>query len=148
MLKLSTQARYALRAMIELSTNEGNGPLLLRDIAAAQKLPAKYLEQLIVRLRHAGLVLAERGPRGGYRISRPAHRITALDVVEAVEGPIDLLDCVRTPSVCERTQICAARGLWGRVSHAIAAVLSETTLADLRDEERVARAEGIACYQI
>ncbi len=148
MFRVSTRARYALRAMIELSRHEGAGPLLLREIASAQRVPPKYLEQLTMPLRRAGLVRAQRGPNGGYELARPAEQIMAREIVEAVEGPLYLLECVRTPTVCDRTQACAARSLWGRVSQAIIAVLSETTLADLRQEQGAAEAGAVLCYQI
>ena len=143
-----TRTRYALHAMIALSLHEGAGPVLLRDIATAQRVSPKYLEQLAIPLRRAELLNAERGPNGGYELARPAEEITAREVVEALEGPIDLLDWVRTPRACDRAEAYAARGLWARVGRAITEVLAETTLADLCEEERAAQAEGAACYQI
>ena len=138
MLKLSTKARYGLRAMVELACHEGEGPVQLRAIAGAQNLSPKYLEQLTIPLRNSGLIHSERGPRGGYRLAKPASRITALDVVRAVEGAVTLLDCVSEPDVCERSAGCAARGLWSKVSAAINATLREVTLADLREKETAA----------
>ncbi len=148
MFRPSTRARYALRAMIELACHEGMGPVLLREIAAAQEVSSKYLEQITIGLRHAGLVLAERGPRGGYELARPASDITAREIVEALEGPLALLECVRMPGACHRAGTCVARGLWGRTTQAITAVLSETTLAKLREEQRAARGQDALCYQI
>ena len=137
-LKLSTKTRYALRAMLELAFREGDGPVQLRQVAEAQRLSPKYLEQLAIPLRHAGLVRAERGARGGYELTRPAQEITALDVVKAVEGPLDLLDCMVSSAVCDRAEACAARDLWVQVNDAIHKVLAGTTLADLRENQRVA----------
>jgi Rrf2 family protein len=148
MLKLSTRARYAMRAMIELAVHEGAGVLQLRHIAQAQRISPKYLEQLAIPLRRAELLQAERGRQGGYELSKPASAITARDIVEAVEGPVDLLDCVRNPDACDRVPECAARGLWARVSRAINSVLEETTLADLRDEQLARQAAKAPCYQI
>jgi len=147
-MKLSTKARYALRAMLELSLREGDGPVQLARIAKAQDISPKYLEQLAIPLRHAGLVRSERGPAGGYELANPAITITALDIVQAVEGPLDLLDCLGRSSVCDRADACAARSLWGRVSAALADVLRETTLADLRDAQREADTGATFCYQI
>jgi Rrf2 family protein len=134
--------------MIELSLHEGNGPVLLRDVARAQHLSTKYLEQLAIPLRRLGLVQAERGPQGGYALARPADQITALEIIEAVEGRLDLLDCVRSPEACDRTDSCAARGLWREVGQAMAGVLATTTLADLRQQQRVADQHRMPCYQI
>ena len=97
MIRPSTRARYALRAMIELALHEGAGPLLLRQVAAAQHISPKYLEQLTMPLRRTGLLQAERGPQGGYELARPADEITAREIVEAVEGPLHLLDCLPAP---------------------------------------------------
>lgn len=148
MIKPSTRARYALRAMIELALHEDAGPVLLRDIAQAQRISPKYLEQLTIPLRRAGLLQAERGPHGGYELAKPADQITAGEVIEAVEGPLDLLDCVRSAEACDRTPFCAARTLWARVSEAMTAVLYQTTLADLREEQLAAQREEAPCYQI
>lgn len=148
MLKLSTKSRYALRAMIELALREGQGPVQLRELARAQHLSAKYLEQLVIPLRHAGLVQAARGPAGGYALARPAEGISALEVVEAVEGPVCLLDCVAQSDLCERSDVCAARGLWAGVREAVRGVLAQHNLAGLRERQRAAAARGAWCYEI
>jgi len=147
-MRLSTKARYALRAMMELALHEGEGPQLLREIAQAQRLSVKYLEQLTIPLRHAGLVRSARGPNGGYELARPAAEITALDVVAAVEGPLTLLDCVGRTAACDRTATCVARQLWMRAGEAISAALSDTSLAHLRDSQRAADTSDAFCYQI
>jgi Rrf2 family protein len=150
MMKLSTKSRYALRAMLELALREGQGPVQLRQIADAQDISPKYLEQLAASLRNAELVRSERGPAGGYELDRPAGMITAFDIVQAVEGPLALLECVGRSEVCSRSRTCAARGLWGRVNSAIEGALRETTLADLREAQRSAETGAAAafCYQI
>ncbi len=131
MLRLSTKTRYALRTMIELAKHEGEGMIPLKEVAEAQQLSPKYLEQLAISLRHAGLVLAERGSQGGYVLARPAAEITALQIVQAVDGPLQLVSCVSRPASCSRSPECSAHELWGRLTSAIDGVLSGTTLADL-----------------
>jgi Rrf2 family transcriptional regulator, cysteine metabolism repressor len=148
MLKLSTKARYALRAMMQLALHEGAGPVQLREIARAQRLSPKYLEQLAIPLRHAGLLRTERGPTGGYELARPSTAITALDVVEAVEGPLALLDCIGRAAACDRTESCAARDLWVQVQEAIDGVLSKATLAQLRENQQLCDTDPPLCYQI
>jgi Rrf2 family cysteine metabolism transcriptional repressor len=148
MLKLSTKARYALRAMMELAIQEGRGPVQLREVARAQRLSPKYLEQLAIPLRHAGLLHTERGPSGGYELARPAVSISALEVVQAVEGPLQLLDCIGRASACDRSGTCAAQELWREVGGAISKVLSGTTLAQLRDSQLAALTDQPLCYQI
>lgn len=136
MLKLSTKARYALRFMIELALHEGEGLVHLATVAEAQDLSQKYLEQLAMSLRHSGLVDAERGSQGGYELAQPASDITALQIVQAVEGPLHLVTCVARPTTCQRSSTCAAHSLWRRLNTAITDLLSQTTLADLRDDQR------------
>ena len=148
MFRPSTRARYALRAMIELALREGGGPVPLREIGRAQRLSSKYLEQLAIPLHRAGLVQAERGPGGGYKLAKPAEQITAREIVEAADAPLFLLDCLHTSEACDRAGNCAAQRLWSRVGQAVVSVLSETTLADLREEQRAATAGVAPCYQI
>jgi len=136
--------------MLELALREGQGPVQLHQIAEAQDISPKYLEQLAASLRNAQLVRSERGPAGGYELDRAAAEITALDIVHAVEGPLALLECVGRSDACSRSDTCAARGLWGRVSSAMEEALRGTTLSDLREAQRSAETEaGTAlCYQI
>ncbi len=134
MLRLSTRARYALRAMLELATHN-EGRMLLRDIAEQQDLPPKYLEQLAIPLRHAGLIEAQRGSAGGYVLARPAEEITVLQVVEAVEGPLDVAKCVVRATVCSRASNCASRNVWIRLSRHVRGFLHEVSLAHVRDEQ-------------
>jgi Rrf2 family protein len=134
--------------MIELALHEGHGPTLLREIAAAQHVSPKYLEQIAIPLRSAGLLSAERGPRGGYELARPAADITAAEIVEAVEGPLELLECVPQPSACDRAEACAARCLWESLGRAMSAVLSATTLFKLCEQQREADASEVLSYQI
>jgi len=148
MLKLSTKSRYALRAMMELAIREGTGTVQLREVAKAQRISPKYLEQLTIPLHHAGLVLTERGPNGGYQLARPANAITALEVVEAVEGPLHLLECLYRARACDRAGACAARELWCEVEEAITGVLGRTTLLDLRERQQAALAGQVLSYQI
>jgi len=148
MLKLSTKARYAMRFMIELSLHEEEGLVHLASVADAQDLSQKYLEQLAMSLRHSGLVNAERGSSGGYELALAPAEITALQIVQAVEGPIELISCVARPTACGRVTGCAAHGLWNRLSKSITQVLAETTLADLRSDQLRAPAAQSASFHI
>ena len=148
MLRPSTRAQYALRAMIELARHEGNGPVRLRRVAEAQRISPKYLEQLTIPLRRAGLVSALRGPSGGYALARPAQEIMAREVVEAVEGSLSTVTHVPDDAAGGHTRVCAAQDLWSRVGDAIATVLAGTSLADLRDAQQAAEAQQVSRYQI
>ena len=135
-MRISSKGRYGLRAMIELASQDGKGPVLLKDVAEAQGLPLGYLEQIISPLRKAGLVRSFRGARGGYQLARAPEQINALEIVEALEGPLAPLDCVTEPRACDRAPGCAARDLWCRLHRAMADTLSRTTLAQLVEEQR------------
>ncbi|MCJ7751761.1 MAG: Rrf2 family transcriptional regulator [Armatimonadetes bacterium] len=115
---------------------EGLGAVQLAQIAKSQTISPKYLEQLFIPLRNAGLVRSERGPKGGYVLARLAADITVLEIVRAVEGPLDLLDCVGKSRACDKAEQCAARELWKSVSEAVTAVLDKRNLKTLADKQR------------
>jgi Rrf2 family transcriptional regulator, cysteine metabolism repressor len=135
-MKVSTKGRYGLRAMLELSLRDAAEPTMVRDIAAAQEISEDYLELVLISLRKAGMVRSVRGASGGYFLARPPEKITALEIIEAVEGPLQLLECLQDEERCNRTQSCAARDLWCEASTAMRAVFVNTTLANLRDRQR------------
>jgi Rrf2 family cysteine metabolism transcriptional repressor len=137
MIRVSTRGRYALRAMIDLARHAGEEPVLRQDIAQRQNISADYVAQLFRPLHKAGLVEGVKGPGGGYRLARDAAAITAGDVVQAVEGPISVVQCVlpRDDS-CARAERCAAHLLWVQLSAVMTEFLDSVTLQDLCDEAR------------
>ena len=137
-IRISTRGRYALRAMVDVALHEGNGPVLRQVIAERQDISADYVAQLFRELRRAGLVEGVKGPGGGYRLARDPSKITAGDVVAAVEGPVAVVHCT-VPGVepaCNRIDHCVTHTLWKRLSGSIAELLNSVTLQDLRDEAR------------
>ena len=130
-MKLSTKGRYGLRLMIELALHEKNELVTLKEISKQQEISQKYLWSLITPLQKAGLVRAERGARGGYMLARPASKITLRDIVVEVEGPLSIVECVRTPAVCHRNALCVARDVWADVSVKIENALKSITLKDV-----------------
>jgi Rrf2 family protein len=138
MIRISTRGRYALRAMVDLALHQADGPVLRQVIAERQEISADYVAQLFRELRRAGLVEGIKGPGGGYRLAREASRITAGDVITAVEGPVAVVHCTMPgdqPS-CDRIERCVSHRLWKRLSDSIAELLGSVTLRDLRDEAR------------
>ena len=131
-MKFSTRARYGMRAMLDLAVNGDGGLVLLKDIAARQAISKRYLEHMMTLLRNHGLVIAERGAAGGYRLRRPAAEIRLDEIFEALEGDISPVECVRDSSVCGRADDCVVRDLWCEVTAAMRGVLAGKTLADLR----------------
>ncbi len=148
MIRISTRGRYALRAMVDLARHGDAGPVARQAIAEREDISAAYVAQLFRELTEVGLVEGVRGPGGGYRLTRPAAGITAREIVEAVEGPLALVSCVKpdeTPG-CHRVKECATRPLWKDLSEKMSEVLSSVTLDDLSrttDRPRMEEETGI-----
>jgi Rrf2 family protein len=130
-MKISTKVRYGARAMLELASHYGKGPVELKEIARREDISIKYLEQVIIPLRTAGLVKSVRGARGGYSLAKPPSDILLNDLVEALEGPLDLIECLRDPTVCKKVKICATRDIWKDVQEAINKVFHSITLGEM-----------------
>jgi Rrf2 family protein len=131
----STKGEYGVRLMVELARHYGEGPLSLAEIADHEDLPRPYLEQLVVSLREADLVVSHRGARGGYTLTRPPAKIRMGDVLRALEGPIVPMICAshdaEASEQCGRTAFCTVNALWVRVRDAINDAVDSLTLADL-----------------
>lgn len=131
-MRLTAKSEYGLLAMIDLAASVDATPVSAREISERQGIPAKFLEQLLVSLRKAGLVSAIRGARGGFVLARPADQISVLEVVEALEGPLQTTVCDgdRGQS-CGRSGVCAAADVWNRATGALKQVFETETLAGL-----------------
>lgn len=142
----SSKAEYGVRLMVELGRQTPERPTSLKAIAEAERLPLAYLEQVVARLKRAGLVMSARGAHGGYWLARPAEQITMDEVVQALEGAIAPMECFVSDTtervLCSHThsadagQHCATKLLWMRVQGGIARSLQTTTLAELVDFSR------------
>jgi Rrf2 family cysteine metabolism transcriptional repressor len=121
-----------MRAMLDLAIHGDEGLVLLKDIACRQEISKRYLEHMMTMLRNRGLVVAERGAAGGYRLARAASDISLIEIFEALEGEIAPVECIRDSSVCNRAEDCVARDLWCEVADAMRGVLEGQTLADLK----------------
>lgn len=130
-MRISSRCEYGLRAMVYLAAHDDGAPLSLSRIAAAEDLPAHFLERVLARLRDAGLVRTVRGAAGGYALALPARRITADAVMTAVDGPLSLVGCLPAGSGCERAADCASQVVWRRLDDAMRDALGRITLADL-----------------
>ena len=130
-MQLSTRARYATRAMIELAFHYGKGPLQLKEIAKKQGISEKYLEQVLTFLRKEGFILTQKGNRGGYLLAIPPEEITLYDIIRSVEGSLSPVACVDNAAFCDKTDQCVTRDIWSRLKQKIVEELSASTLADL-----------------
>jgi Rrf2 family protein len=129
--RLSAKADYALRAVAELAAAGSERPVKGEQIASAQEIPPKFLENIMLELRHAGLVRSQRGVEGGYWLARPPAEITLAEVIRAVEGPLASVRGER-PERLEYAGAAEPLGLvWIAVRANLRAILEAVTLADL-----------------
>ncbi len=134
-MRVSAKADYALRAAAELAAAEGGGPVKGEQLAKAQSIPPKFLENILLELRHAGLVQSQRGAEGGYWLARPAAEITLAEVIRAVEGPLANVRGARPESVEYAGVAEPLRDVWIAVRASLRRVLESVTLADLAHGE-------------
>lgn len=129
--ELTKRADYAIRAMLALARTNGNRPLSTRRIAEEMEIPVRFLPQAMGDLSRAGLVRAESGRNGGYRLQRPAVEISLLDVIEAVEGDSRRQSCVLRGGPCGRSGPCDVHEVFVAAQDALLGTLSATSLASV-----------------
>jgi Rrf2 family protein len=131
---LTRKGKYGLKAMLVLAREHGHGPILTADLAERERIPRKFLETILLDLKHRGLVQSRRGPRGGYQLGRPPQRISVGEVIRALDGPLALVSCVSQTAYapceeCVTERDCAVRRLFQQVRDQTARILDGTTLA-------------------
>jgi Rrf2 family protein len=129
--ELTKRADYAIRAMLALSRENGDGPLSARRIAEEMAIPGRFLPQVMGDLSRAGLVHAEPGRNGGYRLGRPATEVSLLDVIEAVEGDSRRRSCVLRGGPCGASGTCDVHDVFFAAQDAVIGILSAASLAGL-----------------
>ncbi|MHB8827925.1 MAG: RrF2 family transcriptional regulator [Syntrophales bacterium] len=138
-MKLSTKGRYGVRMMIDLAAHYGEGPVLLREIAKREEISEKYLSNLINPLKAMGFLEATRGLHGGYTLGKAPSQITMKEIIEVLEGPISLVDCVEKPGICISSSVCITRDLWKEAADSLARVFEKYTLADMVARQKAKR---------
>jgi Rrf2 family protein len=128
--RVSAKVDYALRACAELAASDG-GPIKGERLAQAQEIPLKFLENILLDLKHAGLVQSQRGAEGGYWLAQPAEEIALADVIRAVEGPIANVRGMRPEQVAYNGPATQLRDVWIAMRANLRSVLETVTLADL-----------------
>ncbi len=130
-MRVSAKAEYAVRAAIELAASDGENPVKKSVIVEAQKIPPKFLENILAELRHAGLVESQRGADGGYWLTKPASEISVADVMRAVEGPLASVRSQR-PEALEYDGVAEPlQKVWVALRASIRDVLESTSLEQL-----------------
>lgn len=129
-MEISARAEYAVRALAEL-TNAGGGPLTVADLAKAQDIPARFLQNILLLLRQRSLVLSQRGAEGGYRLARPPAAISLADILRAVDGPLAAVRGDPPESVHYEGSAQPLAEVWLALRVSMRHVVEEVTLADL-----------------
>ena len=137
-MKLSTRARYGLKALIDLGVNSGNDTVSLQSIAQRQQISVSYLEQLMAMLKKAGLVKSSRGAYGGYQLGKPANEISVGDVLRVLEGSLDAASCpgIENDGSCHGSDVCVAKIVWQRINDSITNAVDTLMLDQLIEESR------------
>ncbi len=147
---ITQKTQYALRAVFELAKRKQETPMTVGEIAEHQAIPPRFLEVILGQLRQAGVVVSQRGPKGGYLLSRDPATLTVGDVIRTMEGSIGPVHCVSSTSrsECPLWGNCAFYETWEEAREAISAVFDRTTFADLLERERRARTDYVPSYSI
>ena len=130
-MKLSTRSRYGTRMMLDMAQHYDEGPIQIGDIAKRQDISVKYLEQLIIPLKKANYVESVRGPKGGHMLVKPPEEVTVGEIVEVLEGEINLARCIESPEICDRSDTCLTRGVWEEATRAMYDKLNSITLSKM-----------------
>lgn len=149
-MRLSKRCQYGLRAVFELALRDSTRPVKTHEIAAAQDMPARFLETILNQLKHEGFVESQRGNSGGYTLALDAGRISVGDIIRTLDGPMSL-GARNSPDSTENGYFCgdsAFEQLWQRVDGAISTVCDGTSLADLVEWEKVSKRQSVPDYSI
>lgn len=135
-MKITAKTRYALRILSDIAANSGDAPRTIREIAASQGISEKFISRIVVPLRRSGLLASERGVNGGLRLARFPERISLLDIVTAMDGPLSLVHCLSRPHSCPRQGKCAAETAWRQVNDSLAGALESVKLSSVVADQR------------
>lgn len=151
---LSHKSKYALKALLVLSEQYGNGPLLISDIAEREHIPKRFLELILLELKNHGILRSKKGKGGGYLLSKPPTQLSVGHVLRMLEGPLALLPCVSKTAYekceeCHDEKTCGIRMLMKEVRDATATILDSTTFADVLKRARMnAKGERVLMFSI
>ena len=151
---LSMKAKYGLRAMTVLAREYGNGPVLIADLSAAERIPRKFLELILLELKKKGLLQSKKGKGGGYGLCKHPSQISVGELIRALDGPIALLPCVsqtayRRCDECVDETTCGIRSVMKEVRDATTGILDSTSLEELLQRSKfMADAQPPVMYYI
>lgn len=143
-MKLSTKGRYGLRAIVDLAIYSENETISLSSIAERENISISYLEQLIAKLKKAGLVISVRGAQGGYKLAKPTHEISVGEVLRVLEGNLDPVNCAEVvggENNCSSSELCVTKYVWKRISDSINDAVDQIYLSELVNESKKKKAQ-------
>ena len=142
-MRIPMKVDYGVRALVELALHYGEGPVQTANIAYKQGIPEAYLDHLMTTLNKFGYVLSRRGPQGGHRLASAPEDIDLAMVMKTLDGSSSPLDCLINPLDCVFSDTCAQQEVWKAVEEAIQNVLSDISLADLAQRQRLLASEAV-----
>ncbi len=146
MLRLSTKGRYATRLMVRLAMHNSDKPARKQELAAAEGISADYVEQILMKLKTAGLVQSHRGARGGFSLSCNPAETNVATILLATEGPVALAPCEE--GNCDRSATCVTRPIWEEAARALEDVFSSISIAQLAEKAKLLQASVAPDYNI
>lgn len=153
-MKISKKGEYAVKAMVELAINfdKGEPVTLINDLAKRKGIPQKYLEQILLGLKRAGLLDAKRGVGGGYSLSQPPNNISLGQIIRAIEGPLAPMSCASISAhiSCPDESLCGLNSVMLEVRDAISDIIDNTSLKDLvkRTNDLIDKKNNVPSYAI
>jgi len=146
-MKLTYKGDYALKTILDLSLNYGQGSVSIHDLARRADIPPKFLEQILLDLKRGGFVESRRGKVGGYLLSKPPSQIKLGDIIRFIEGPTEPIACIEKDySGCNDKYRCVFRGVWQEIARATSRIIDDITFEDLRKKVRTPSSTFV--YQI
>lgn len=139
-MKIPTKIRYGLRFLLDLAEYGPQGVVTLREASRRQGISQKYLWQVVTPLKSAGLITAERGKDGGFRLAREPGQVSVRDIFVAIEGECALVGCLPRPETCPRNGQCTARDVWDQVSQGLGDLMQGISLEQVLEREKQRRA--------
>ncbi|MBO4520088.1 MAG: Rrf2 family transcriptional regulator [Alphaproteobacteria bacterium] len=138
-MKISTKGRYGLRILLDLALYGQDAPRLMKEIADSQQISEKYISRLILPLNEAGFITSFRGAKGGLKLAKSPKEISLLEIVEAMEGRLAIVDCVFDKDFCPKSDNCSACKIWSSLNKKIRKQMAEITLKDVLKSEKKAK---------
>ena len=148
-MKLSTKGRYGLRALVDVALNQEDGAVCIQGIAERQNISVTYLEQLFRKMKSAGLVQSVRGAGGGYILAKEAGSISVGDVLRALEGDLNAVECGggEEDGECRQSDICVTKIVWQKINESIGQAVDSIMISELTEKSRELRKKGQVAAQ-